>query len=162
MINLIVFAYFLLLQESSFWQHGTVVRVLDGDTVVAKIENRNEKIRLRCIDAPERKQEHGQDSAKALQNRILNQEVKVLSAPERDPYGRLIADLYVGQDNINLWMVLEGKAWVYTEYCRDASFYAAEQAARVEKRGLWGEKNQMEPWKFRRLKKSKQAEVLAK
>lgn len=70
---------------------GKVVKVTDGDTITILVENRQIKIRLNAIDAPERKQDFGQKSKDALAELVFEKEVRVVTHGE-DRYGRTIGD----------------------------------------------------------------------
>ena len=58
--------------------HGRVVRIADGDTVtVLDATNRQWKIRLMGIDAPEKKQAFGQKSKAHLSDLVFNKQVDI-------------------------------------------------------------------------------------
>lgn len=70
-----------------------------------------------------------------------------------DRYGRTIARLYIGNTDINAYMVEQGGAWVYRRYAKGSSFapfYKAEEQAKANKVGLWSLKNPVPPWKWRK------------
>ena len=57
---------------------GKVVGITDGDTItVIDTDKTEHKIRLMGIDAPEKKQDYGIESKKALSNYIYQKEVTV-------------------------------------------------------------------------------------
>ena len=126
--------------------------VIDGDT----IDIHNTRIRLHGIDAPESSQrclnENGQnyrcgrDAAFALDDLIGN---KVVSCVERDVdrYGRIIAVCYVGDTDLNEFLVRGGLAVAYRQYSND--YVSAEREARSARRGLWRGQFEM-PWDWRR------------
>jgi micrococcal nuclease len=74
---------------------------------------------------------------------------------ERDRYGREVAELYIGDQSVNLQLVREGMAVVYDQYldgCRDTQelYLQAEQQARSQRRGVWSQANPTMPWDWRR------------
>ena len=49
-------------------------------------------------------------------------------------------------------MIKSGNAWIYKSYRNNAYLNNLENYARVNKKGLWNEKNIQEPWEYRRNK----------
>ena len=115
---LILFLCFPLFADTV---HGKIVKISDGDTVHLLLNNHTkEKIRLAGIDAPERKQPHGNKAKKYLSNLVGNKPVTV-SFSKRDRYGRIVGKIeYKGLD-INLEMIKAGYAWWYKKYRREQS-----------------------------------------
>ncbi len=123
-----------------------VARIIDGDTI--EIES-GEKIRYIGINTPEI---DDKDPIKlcfaqkaALKNKELiegKQVSLVKDVSETDKYGRLLRYVYVGDIFVNDFLVRQGFAQVNT-YPPDVKFkeqfQEAEQEARQNKRGLWGE-----------------------
>lgn len=140
---------------------GRVVGIADGDTVtVLDASNTQFKIRLMGIDAPEKKQAFGNKSKESLSALVFNKQVTV-EYSKRDKYGRTVGKILVGGVDANLEQVRSGMAWHYKQYQKeqsveDRSTYAqAEEKARIEKRGLWVDKEPIAPWDFRKEKKHK-------
>lgn len=128
--------------------------VVDGDT----IEIRRERIRLFGIDAPEGQQRcHinekpwrcGQHSAFALANLIGRAWVRCVEK-DRDRYGRIVAVCFLGQKDINAWMVEQGWAVAYRHFAKD--YIGHERRAAASKRGLW-QGQFVAPWDWRRGKR---------
>jgi len=101
-----------------------ITGVYDGDTVTAVIDlgfgvSKIEKLRLGRIDAPEIRGEERPDgliSRDRLREKILDKEVVIKTEKDKKgKYGRYIADIIIGEDNINDWLVTEGLA-IYREY----------------------------------------------
>ena len=131
---------------------GRIVRVSDGDTVtVLDAAKGQHKIRLLDIDAPESSQAYGQKSKDLLASLIAGKDVRVVYS-ETDQYGRVLGTIFLGDEDVNLKMVEAGLAWRY-HYSKNPRYGAAEQAARVARRGLWADRNPVDPWAFRKLKK---------
>ncbi len=127
---------------------GVCIRVSDGDTVIVKMGGRSEKIRLNGIDAPELKQKHGKEARRYLANRILKRKVRV-KGNSRDKYKRLLATIYLDEENINLSMIREGWAWDYVQFSMGREYAQAQKEARAARRGLWVSSNAIPPWQFR-------------
>lgn len=137
-----------------------VVGITDGDTVtVLDKDNRQIKIRLAGIDAPESRQDYGYAAKEKLSDLIFGKKVTVIIYKE-DRYGRSVAKILLNGRDVNLAMVEAGMAWHYKEYEKeqetaDRKLYAdAEVRARGEKSGLWSLPNPVKPADFRRNKQS--------
>ncbi len=123
-----------------------VIRVIDGDTI--ELES-GQKVRYIGIDTPETKhptkgQEcFGQQASDYNQELVLNKNVRLeKDVSETDRYGRLLRYVWVDDILINEKLVAEGYA-VASSYPPDVKrqeqFTQAEQEARENDRGLWGE-----------------------
>lgn len=127
---------------------GKVVKVADGDTITVLVENRQIKIRLNEIDAPEHDQEFGQKSKDALADLVFGKDVRIVTHGN-DRYGRTIGDVFVGQTNVNEKLVEDGWAWNFLKYSKSKRLAELEKRARQEKRGLWAGKTPVAPWDYR-------------
>jgi len=131
---------------------GKVISVTDGDIIVVMVgDTEKVKVRLNGIDAPEIDQEYGKKSKQALVKKIHEKEVTV-KVSGKDKYGKAIGDVFLGEENINLWLVAKGFAWHFKRFSKDETLANAEVKAEKEKVGLWSMKEPMAPWEFRRIK----------
>ena len=124
---------------------GKVVGVADGDTItVLDAGNRQTRIRLQGIDAPESRQAFGQVSKRNLSDLIFNRQI-VVEYEKTDRYGRTLGKVLAGGRDVNLEQVKAGLAWHYKYYQdeqspNDRRLYAdAETEARSARRGLWAD-----------------------
>ena len=132
------------------------MRVVDGDTLIARSGGSRLNIRLACVDAPELKQEFGERSRSRLQQLTPEKsQVRVLVV-DTDRYGRQVGVVFGnGQDfNVNLQMVKEGYAAVYQQYLRNCpgsreELISAEREAKINRRMMWSQTNPCLPWDFR-------------
>ena len=107
-----------------------IVRVIDGDTVVADVDlgfntwRRDEHLRLFGIDTPERRKEtmDGWRAAKdALAQRIEGRELIICTVKNKrgdedvGKYGRYLVKIYDGDHLVNDWMIEQGLAVVYVD-----------------------------------------------
>lgn len=115
------------------------VSVIDGDS----IEMRGRNLRLHGVDAPESAQtcEHGgadwrcgQQAALALSD-FLGESVVSCDHLDTDFYDRPVVRCFLGQHDINAWLVTEGWAVAFRRYSKD--YIDEEEAARIAKRGIW-------------------------
>lgn len=125
--------------------------VIDGDT----LDVRSVRIRLEGVDAPESSQRCGsagdewmcgREAAMALSEWIGERNVSC--RPQGvDRYQRTLARCFVGSEDIQAWLVLNGWALAYRDYSTD--YVAAEDVAQQRKAGMWRGDFQA-PWEWRR------------
>lgn len=131
--------------------NATVVAVIDGDTLVAEVDGREEHIRLLGIDTPETVDPDGpvecfgaEASARLADLVPDGTPVQlVLDVEPRDRYDRLLAHVFRSADGlfVNLSLVTDGYADVLVIEPNGAystTFGAAAAAARASGLGLWG------------------------
>jgi micrococcal nuclease len=115
-----------------------VVGVHDGDTLTALTDDKRQlKVLLHGIDAPELGQPFGQASKRALSDLVFGKQV-TLNTTVTDRYKRTLAQVTVGDIEVEAQMIVTGHAWHYSRYDRTVSLEAAERNARAARRGLWG------------------------
>lgn len=128
---------------------GKVVAITDGDTLTLLVDNEQIKVRLIGIDAPEKTQAFGTQSRAKLGELVFGKPVTVHSTG-KDRYGRTLGTVLVDGQSVNLAMIRAGLAWHHKAYSKDAALSRAEYDARKSGRGLWGDKNPVPPWEFRK------------
>ena len=132
---------------------GKVIKVADGDTVtILTPANQQIRVRLNCIDAPEKKQAFGQKAKQSLSDLVFGKTVEV-EKHDIDRYGRIVGTVYLNGLDINLVQVERGYAWVYKQYCSNNIYYEAENIAKSKQIGLWSQPNPIPPWAYRRNSK---------
>ena len=134
---------------------GRVIKVIDGDTIWVRTNNKHIKIRLSYIDAPELKQSYGVRSKDFLTNLILDKNVQI-NANKKDRYNRHLGEVYIHNVDesvfVNAKMLKSGNAWIYLKYRDNSYLKNLENYARIKKIGLWSEETPLEPWIYRRSK----------
>lgn len=135
---------------------GKVVGVADGDTItVLAASNKQTRVRLQGIDAPENAQAFGQVSKRNLSDLIFDKQV-IVEYEKTDRYGRTLGKVLADGRDVNLEQVKAGLAWHYKHYQDEQSpddrrlYAGAETEARSARRGLWADTNPIPPWNFRR------------
>lgn len=105
---------------------GFVIKVYDGDTITIAsklpLHNCNDifrfSVRLNAIDAPEIRSKNKDEREVALEaknilsNKILHKYVELKNI-KTEKYGRLLADIYLNNENINMWLVKNRYAVLY-------------------------------------------------
>ena len=137
-------AFLWFRHDASSSSSAVVARVLDGDTIVL---GSGEHVRLVQIDTPEKGTECYGEAASALTRRLLPPGTGVRIEPDPgldqvDRYGRRLAYVWKGGEDVNVKLVQEGAAGVWFFDGRrgrhaNALLQAAEHA-RADHRGLWG------------------------
>lgn len=134
----------------------TVISVGDGDTLRVNLDDEAVTVRLTCVDAPEMTQAPwGSDAAARLAELLPPGQAVQVRAVGTDQYGRTVAELFLGNESVNLRLVEEGLAVIYPEYlnnCRETRdlYLQAEADARASKLGFWAQDVPLMPWEFRR------------
>jgi endonuclease YncB( thermonuclease family) len=135
---------------------GKIVAIADGDTVtLLDRDNRQHKIRLAGIDAPERRQPYYQASRQHLAKLAFGRQATI-EWSKTDRYKRIVGSIFVAGEDVGLQQVRAGYAWWYRDYAREQSpddrarYAAAELDARKLRRGLWQDAAPVEPKLTRR------------
>lgn len=129
---------------------GTVVRVVDGDTMVIRLDGRDERVRLIGIDTPESVRPnspvecYGKEASAFLEALTpAGSQVRLERDVEaRDVYDRLLAYVYRADDDlfVNLEIVTQGFGQPLTippNVAHTERFVQASRDARDAGRGLW-------------------------
>jgi endonuclease YncB( thermonuclease family) len=137
---------------------GSVIRVVDGDTIQVQLSSGPITVRMGSIDAPEHDQAAGAEAKAALARRLNGRQVE-LAVETQDQYERLVAIVYLGGENMNSWLVQQGHAWAYRQYMSDPRYCVWEADARLYRRGLWAAPpgSQKAPWEWRRAQRQEGA-----
>lgn len=132
--------------------NGSIVRVVDGDTVIVRFDDggKDERVRLIGIDTPETVKPNSPVEcfgleASSFTKQLLEEGTPVLVVRDveaRDDYGRLLGYVYRSGDGmfVNLEIVAQGYATLLTyppNIAHVDEFKAAASAARAADLGLW-------------------------
>lgn len=130
----------------------TVVKVLDGDTIVVQKAGHEQTIRLVGVDTPEVESQYRQEAcygkeASQETKRLLPAGKTVMLLPDpyagnKDKYGRLLRYVFTDGKMINAYLVDRGLAfnYIYSKTASGAYFHSLERSARQKRVGLWSEK----------------------
>jgi micrococcal nuclease len=128
---------------------GSVVRVVDGDTIHVQVDGRREKVRYIGVDTPESVKPDTPvqcfaKKASAFNDRLVaGERVRLVrDAEARDRYGRLLAYVYRARDGlfVNAALVRRGYALTLTippNVAHADEFRRLAASAHRKGRGLW-------------------------
>ena len=137
------------------------ISVIDGDTILLN----NYKIRFSGIDAPEsyfrgkmqicfqnkKKILCGHQAKKKLTQKIGNNTVKCLLEKKKDIYNRILAECFIKDESLSVYMVKNGYAFDYPRYSKK-KYLEFQEFAKKNKLGLWNTKFEY-PWIWRKKNK---------
>ena len=127
---------------------GRVVKVADGDTITILTDgNRQVRIRLLDIDAPEKGQDFSEKSRRYLADLVAGKTVTV-EWSTKDRYGRILGTVYADNINVNEEMVKAGLAWKY-RYSRNIRIAQFESIAKQQKLNIFSLPNPINPYYYR-------------
>jgi micrococcal nuclease len=122
-------------------ERGSVVKIVDGDTLDVTIDGRPERVRIFGIDTAERGDRCFAEASDRLRALAADDVRLAPDARDRDRSGRLLRYVYTREGtSIDAIMVAEGlaRAWTRDGALRDP-LVSLEALARAERRGcLWG------------------------
>jgi endonuclease YncB( thermonuclease family) len=132
---------------------GVVRHVVDGDTIdVTRVNGEVVRVRLEGIDCPERNQPFSRAATAFTRQLVFEKAVKV-AGTTWDQYGRLVARVSIGGEDVSVGLLQAGLAWHFLKYSSDRVLAGAESRARQDRRGLWSEASPVPPWVQRRLRR---------
>lgn len=132
-------------------QASRVVHFYDGDNMIVIQGGIKTKVSLACIDAPELKQAFGQRARKSLKAMVGNSDFS-LRVLNKDRFGRLVAEVFARDRNVNKTLVEQGLAHFQSSYKNGCEGYGeAEHQAQMRHLGMWLDGTDIElPNQFRK------------
>ncbi len=134
---------------------GRVVRVLDGDSLLLRIEGQGVRgVRIAGIDAPEKGQPFADVARRALLAKLDDREIRV-EVVKTDFFQRLVGRVFVEGRDAGLAQLHAGLAWHFKRYDADLApaqrrrYAQAERQARLRGLGLWRDPAPVPPWEHR-------------
>ncbi|MDX9743881.1 MAG: thermonuclease family protein [Arcobacteraceae bacterium] len=157
---------FLVLPFMLFADAGTLVKVVDGDTLHFKTNNKIVKCRIQYIDTPESsdnaKNERdianckgvstkdmasaGKSATRAAQRLLTLEKEYSYKVDGKDRYGRSICVVKMGESTFNEQMILNGFAVPYRQYMNktEKNYYnILVSDAKARNSGLWKDRGQV-------------------
>ncbi|GBE22839.1 thermonuclease precursor [bacterium BMS3Bbin01] len=131
----------LVLMACTAQQGATVLRVIDGDTLIVRQQGEEITVRLIGVNAPEHDECYGSQATQALRHMVDGRTVILVTDTETfDQYGRLLAYVYVDGELTNQSLVENGFALARPyppNTARQRDLEQAMQLARAEHTGMW-------------------------
>jgi len=146
---------FLLFSVTTLFSQTTltakVIGIKDGDTVVVLDSlNYQTTLRLAEVDCPEKSQPFGTKAKQFTSDQIFRKQIKYV-VTDIDRYGRSIAKIYYDDNKyLSAEIIKNGFGWQYKKYSTSKDLANFENTARLQKVGLWYDKNPVAPWDWRR------------
>lgn len=126
-------------------------RVIDGDTIVVKIADKEERVRLIGVDTPETVHPNkpveyfGKEASEFTKRMVEGKNVKLeYDWQKRDKYKRLLAYVYLEDGTfLNAEIIKQGYGFAYTRFPFKYldEFRKYEREARESNKGLWADKH---------------------
>ena len=131
-------------------QEAVVIRVVDGDTIIVRVDGREERVRYIGVDAPELSNADTGQPAECGGAEARDANVAMLDGArvelerdvsDRDRFGRLLRHVWVSGTLVGRELARQGavEARSYPpDTSRDAELDDAERAGRRSGAGIWG------------------------
>jgi micrococcal nuclease len=128
---------------------GTVVRVVDGDTIHVRLGDSTETVRYIGVDTPETVKPgapvecYGKQASEFNRRLVAGRSVRLRFGPERrDRYGRLLAYVYAenGKRSVSAILIARGygnELTIPPNSAHEIAFARLERNARMHHLGLW-------------------------
>ncbi|MGB3511125.1 MAG: thermonuclease family protein [Microcoleaceae cyanobacterium] len=140
-------------------QQASIANIVDGDTVDITMSQCRVpwkgnaelcRIRLACIDTPERGEKPFFDDSKKRITELLPIGTKItIRDTGNTSYYRMVAEIFKDNTSINLQMVSEGQAGLFCKYLNNTcpssknAYLNAQNTAKKAGLGIW---NSQQPW----------------
>lgn len=135
-----------------------VLSVHDGDSMRVRCEGAGGPtlaLRVAQIDAPELDQVGGRESRRWLAALCLGHWAQV-TPRGRDRFGRTVAAVACGGQDVAQWQVSAGWAWAVARYGATPALMALQEAAMADGVGLWAQGHDaVPPWLWRRAARAR-------
>jgi len=138
-LTLLLLSFFVM---PCFADLYTVVRVVDGDTIIIDYNGEKERIRMLNVDTPEsvhpkksRNTKIGKRASEYTKKRLTGKSISLeFDGKKRGRYGRLLAYVILDKNNFNLELVQKGWSPYYTKYGKSSFYHARFSAAQTRAR----------------------------
>ena len=136
---------------------GKVVSVENGDTVIVKVDDKEDttyQVKLQAVDAPDIGQPYFENARKSLSKLVLKKDVKV-EVQTVYAKGMMIGTVYRDGRDVGLELLEKGMAWHFKRFAYQQpvaerkSYSDAQEYASNAGRGLWSDDRPTPPWVYR-------------
>lgn len=128
-----------------------VVRVVTGDTIDVRAPGSGvARVRLACIDAPERGQRYWLEARRHLA-RLIDAAFVTVTYTGQNLDGVDGVKVDAGDLAVGIRMVADGYAWDFERASCGIEYALLQREAESEGLGLWADLNPVEPWRWKIL-----------
>ena len=133
---------------------GTVLHVLDGDSLILDVRGGQYRVELADIDAPELNQPWGR-AARDWLGQALTGRFVVVRSSDVSPDGHIRGRLLFKNQDPGTTLLYQGLAWCVPQpdgkaVSESREYRDAQTDARAARRGLWSDASPVPPWEWRR------------
>jgi len=128
---------------------AVIVRVDDGDSVLAREGTHSIRLHLDGVDAPELSQQFGPEARQYLSELVVNRTIRVRVTARAARDGESRARLELGGVDVSTMLLRRGLARYCGRHSDDSRLQQAEAEARKAGRGLWAQPDLPSPWQHR-------------
>lgn len=115
----------------------TVIRVIDGDSLVVETETGALQVRISGVNAPDRGECHHLE-ARAYLEEAVEGATLAIAREGTDQYGRVLARVEANGADLALRLIRDGQGVAMTDGSHPDDLVEAEEAAYRERQGMWG------------------------
>ena len=159
-IGILILVLIIILTFNSYYNDRIEIQLIDcidGDTAWFRVNDKKEKVRFLGIDTPESVHPNGivEDYGKEASDytcNILKSATKIeleydIKSDEYDKYGRLLAWIFVDNNNLSELLLSKGYAevnYIYNDYKYLDNLCIVQYNAYQNKLGIWNSSNNYE------------------
>lgn len=133
--------------------HFLVTEVIDGDTLVARMDSEDVHVQLAFIDCPELYQ-HGGAEAREIAFRLCFERKIDFIVVGKDMHGRILAEVILPDGNVlNKALVEAGFAFLLKKEVDDSEYDFLLREAMKTKRGIWATWDREPPVEWQEMMK---------
>ncbi len=114
----------------------TVIRVIDGDSLVVETETGALQVRISGVNAPDLGECHHREALVYLEEALEDATVAMVREGT-DQYGRVLARVDADEVDVALWLVRSGQGLAMVSASHPKALVEAEEAAYRERQGMW-------------------------
>lgn len=140
MLNLkpIFIVFFIFIPSMLMASTGTVINVIDGDSVVVKISGEQFQADLIFVDAPEIDDQYGREAKQYVAERTKGKKLTIKDHGKFFKNNHLVEIFLPTGTSINRLLIENGYARYYTSIKSSDKLIRLEEEAKSKKIGIWG------------------------
>ena len=136
--KVVLIAFLMIFPSVLMAATGSVINVIDGDSVVIKVNGEQFKADLIFVDAPELGEKYGDEAKKYVVERIKGKELNIYDHGKFFKNNHLVEVFLPTGVSINALLIKNGYARYYTSIKSSDKLMDLEKQAKAKKIGVWG------------------------